>query len=81
MKNLALLAHVTSDEESDSMTRLCMDMGVEDVMALSGAEINSGNTYLVFMNGSIIGAHCRPHEFVRRLRFLRRKVYLAYSVL
>jgi DNA-directed RNA polymerase III subunit RPC2 len=51
-----------------------MDLGVEDVQALSGAEINSKATYLVFMNGSVIGAHCRPQEFVQRLRFLRRQV-------
>ncbi|KAG5186658.1 DNA-directed RNA polymerase III subunit RPC2 [Tribonema minus] len=73
VKNLALLAHVTSDEEPEPLVRLCMDMGVEDVTALSGAEINAPDTYLVFMNGAIIGAHARPELFVRRLRFLRRQ--------
>jgi DNA-directed RNA polymerase III subunit RPC2 len=78
VKNLALLAHVTIDEEPEPITRLCMDLGVEDVQALSGSEINSKATYLVFMNGSVIGAHCRPQEFVQRLRFLRRQVSSSY---
>lgn len=73
VKNLALLAHVTSDEEPERIVRLCYDLGVEDVNLLTGAEINEPGTFLVFMNGRIIGAHLQPEVFVKRLRFLRRK--------
>ena len=41
----------SADEDADPITRLCMDLGVEDVQALSGAEINAEQTHLVFMNG------------------------------
>ncbi|CAM9568249.1 unnamed protein product, partial [Phaeothamnion confervicola] len=73
VKNLALLAHVTNDEDAEPIARLCFDLGVEDVNQLSGAEINAPGSYLVFLNGSIIGAHRRPEDFVSRLRYLRRR--------
>ena len=41
VKNLALLAHITMDEESGPIERLCVDLGVEDVRLLSGHEIHS----------------------------------------
>ncbi len=73
VKNLALLAHVTGDEDPARITRLCYDLGVEDVNTLTGAEINCEGTYLVFMNGRIIGAHLDPEKLVNQLRSLRRK--------
>lgn len=36
VKNLALLAHVTSDEDAAPIRRLCFDLGVEDVQLLTG---------------------------------------------
>jgi len=73
VKNLALLAHVTSDAEERPVLRACLDLGVEDVALLSGAEVHAGQAFLVFLNGLLIGAHRRPREFVRRFRFLRRQ--------
>ncbi|CAM9294718.1 unnamed protein product [Chrysoparadoxa australica] len=73
VKNLALLAHVTSDEEAEPLTKLCADLGVHDTKLMSGGEINAGSTFLVFLNGMITGAHKHPKEFVRRVRHLRRK--------
>jgi len=80
VKNLALLAHVTSDEEEMPIYRVCLDLGVEDVALLSGEEINSSSAFLVFLNGLVIGAHRRPQDFVRRFRFLRRKGLLGEFV-
>lgn len=73
VKNLALLAHITTDEESEPIERLCRDLGVEDVSLLSGHEIHSRNAYLVLLNGIILGVHTRPLWLVKSLRFLRRK--------
>jgi DNA-directed RNA polymerase III subunit RPC2 len=74
VKNLALLAHVTNDEESDNeqLRVLCLDLGVEDVTMFTGEEINAASTYLVFLNGLIIGVHQRPNDLVERVRQLRR---------
>ena len=52
----ALLAHVTSDQETGPVLRLCYDLGVEDVARLSGGEVNGRHSSLVFLNGSIVGA-------------------------
>jgi len=73
VKNLALLAHITTDEEPEPIERLCRDLGVEDVVLLSGHETNSRSAYLVLLNGLILGAHTRPLRLVRCLRLLRRQ--------
>ena len=70
---MALLAHITTDEDTAPIERLCRDFGVEDVNMLSGREINDPGTYLVLLNGLILGAHNRPNELVRMLRSMRRK--------
>ncbi|KAL3822037.1 hypothetical protein ACHAXA_007830 [Cyclostephanos tholiformis] len=73
VKNLALLAHITTDEESGPIERLCIDLGVEDVRLLSGHEIHSRNAFLVLLNGLILGVHTRPIWLVKSLRTLRRQ--------
>jgi len=73
VKNLALLAHVTTDEESAPIERLCRDLGAEHVSTLTGNEVNAAGTYLVFLNGLILGCVTRPRQFVRHLRTMRRQ--------
>lgn len=74
VKNLALLAHITTDEaDTTGIERLCTDLGVEDVRRLTGNEIHSGSAYLVFLNGQILGVHTRPIDFVQGLRQMRRR--------
>jgi len=73
VKNLALTAHITTDEEPGPIERLCRDLGCEDVTMLSGHEIHSRNAFLVLLNGLILGAHTRPIWLVKSLRSLRRQ--------
>ena len=73
VKNLALLAHITTDEDTKPIERLCRDLGVEDVQRLSGHEMNSQRAFLVLLNGLILGVHTRPKEFVMNLRCMRRR--------
>lgn len=72
VKNLALLTHVTIDQDEEPIKKLAVNMGVEDILLLSGEEINSPSTYLVFLNGVIIGVHTKPLDFVQNIRILRR---------
>lgn len=74
VKNLALLAHVTTDAEAEVVERTCFDLGVEQLGHLGGAELNSlaNRGYLVFLNGLVIGACSRPHKLAAALRRLRR---------
>ena len=80
VKNLALLAHITTDEDTRPVERLCKDLGVEDVLRLSGHEINSEKAYIVFLNGLILGVHTQPTKLVRNLRLLRRRGFLGEFV-
>mmetsp|Transcript_38743 Transcript_38743/g.50119 ORF Transcript_38743/g.50119 Transcript_38743/m.50119 type:complete len:1149 (-) Transcript_38743:193-3639(-) len=73
VKNLALLAHVTTDEDPNPIRRLCFDFGVEDVELLSGEELHTNKIHLVFLNGLIVGVTSKPKEFVMTLRNIRRQ--------
>ncbi|XP_020576393.1 DNA-directed RNA polymerase III subunit 2 isoform X2 [Phalaenopsis equestris] len=72
-KNLALMTHVTSDEEEGPLIEWCYSLGVEDVEMLSGAELHARDTFLVMLNGLILGKHTQPQKFANSMRKLRRK--------
>jgi DNA-directed RNA polymerase III subunit RPC2 len=79
VKNLALLAHITTGEDDTGpVERLCRDLGVEDVKRLTGHEIQA--TFIVFLNGLILGVHSRPQELVLDLRTMRRNGLLGEFV-
>ena len=72
MKNLALLTHVTSDDEETPVSRLCFNLGVEDLEQLSGEEWMERRRFLVLVNGKLLGVHRQPKRFARKFRALRR---------
>lgn len=72
VKNLALMTHVTTDEEEGPLISLCYALGVEDLALLSGEELHSRNSFLVMFNGLILGKHRQPQRFANALRKLRR---------
>ncbi|XP_040936347.1 DNA-directed RNA polymerase III subunit 2 [Gossypium hirsutum] len=71
-KNLALMTHVTTDEDEGPLISLCYCLGVEDMELLSGEELHTPNSFLVMLNGLILGKHRRPQHFANALRKLRR---------
>jgi DNA-directed RNA polymerase III subunit RPC2 len=74
VKNLALLAHITTEEaDTKAIERLCRDLGVEDVCRMSGHELHSNASYMVFVNGLMNGVHTQPVDLVRNLRHMRRQ--------
>ena len=72
VKNLALLTHVTSDEEEGPISRLAFTLGVVDASELTGEELYSEENFIVFLNGRLLGAHRNPRKFERELKCLRR---------
>ncbi|KAK4253155.1 hypothetical protein QN277_010759 [Acacia crassicarpa] len=72
VKNLALMTHVTTDEEEGPLISLCYSLGVEDLELLSGEELHSPSSFLVIFNGLILGKHRRPQRFAMSMRKLRR---------
>lgn len=80
VKNLALLAHITTDEDAAPVERLCRDLGVEDCGMLTGHEVHSIGSYLILLNGVILGIHTQPNLLVSRLRTMRRQGYIGEFV-
>ncbi|XP_030543868.1 DNA-directed RNA polymerase III subunit 2 isoform X1 [Rhodamnia argentea] len=72
VKNLALMTHVTTDQEEGPLISLCYCLGVEDLELLSGEELHTPNSFLVIFNGLILGKHRRPQRFANTMRKLRR---------
>ena len=68
VKNLALMTHVTTDEEEGPIAQLAYVLGVEPLTLLSGAELHVKGAALVFLNGNIVGIHRRPHALALALR-------------
>ena len=72
VKNLALMTHVTTDQEEGPVQRLAFNLGVEDISYLSGEELTSTNVYLVLLNGNILGVIQDYRMLIRNFRLLRR---------
>ncbi|RDX90000.1 DNA-directed RNA polymerase III subunit 2, partial [Mucuna pruriens] len=72
VKNLALMTHVTTDEEEGPLISLCYALGVEDMEHLSAEELHAPDSFLVICNGLILGKHRRPQRFATAIRKLRR---------
>ena len=73
VKNLALMTHVTTDDEEEPIRALAHALGVEPLAHLTGRELHSPGAALVLLNGSVLGAHSHPARFARDLRSLRRR--------
>eukprot|EP00731_Ephydatia_muelleri_P011726 Em0006g620a len=72
VKNLALMTHITTEQDEEPIKRLAFNLGVEDIHFLSGEEYSSPSVYLVFLNGNILGVVQNYKHLIRTFRLLRR---------
>ncbi|KAJ2699783.1 DNA-directed RNA polymerase III complex subunit Rpc2 [Coemansia sp. IMI 209128] len=72
VKNLALMTHITTDDEEEPIRRVAYALGVEDVSLITGRELHAEGTHIVFLNGLILGITRTALRFVRMFRMLRR---------
>ncbi|KAM3288805.1 hypothetical protein P3S67_022235 [Capsicum chacoense] len=72
VKNLALMTHVTTDEDERPIISLCYYLGVEDLELLSAEELHVPSSYLIVLNGLMLGKHKSPQRFANAMRKLRR---------
>ncbi|PHU06008.1 DNA-directed RNA polymerase III subunit RPC2 [Capsicum chinense] len=72
VKNLALMTHVTTDEDEHPIISLCYYLGVEDLELLSAEELHVPSSYLIVLNGLMLGKHKSPQRFANAMRKLRR---------
>ncbi|KAL7267525.1 DNA-directed RNA polymerase III complex subunit Rpc2 [Rhizina undulata] len=72
VKNLALMTHITTDDEEEPIKRLVFALGAEDATVLSGYELYAAGSYIIFINGTAHGHTNHPVQFLERFRRLRR---------
>ncbi|XP_064393008.1 DNA-directed RNA polymerase III subunit RPC2-like [Halichondria panicea] len=72
VKNLALMTHITTDQEEGPIQRLAFNLGVEDIQYLSGEELSLPSVYIVFLNGNILGVITDYQRLIRMFRLMRR---------
>ena len=81
VKNLAILAHITTNEKSEYLLILCFDLGVESFTFYKlKKDVAHFFIDLVFLNGSCIGIHHRASQFLFTFRKMRRKGMISQNV-
>lgn len=70
VKNLALMTHITTDDEEEPIRKLCYLLGIEDITLIDSATIHEN--YGVYLNGTLVGTTRFPNDFVEKFRNLRR---------
>lgn len=73
VKNLAILAHVTIEEDDKYLTKTLYNLGVEDSSLLPGEALYTPPSYIVMLNGNILGIHRNPPLLVNAVKRLRRR--------
>ncbi|EEQ90505.1 DNA-directed RNA polymerase III subunit RPC2 [Blastomyces dermatitidis ER-3] len=72
VKNLALMTHITTNDEEEPVRKLIFALGAEDVQTVGGRELHGQGAYIIFLNGSPIALTRRPKFFLNSFRRLRR---------
>ena len=72
VKNLALLTHITTDDDEPPIKRLVFMLGAEDVISVSGNELYTQGSYIILLNGTPIAITRHPSHFLASFRRLRR---------
>lgn len=72
VKNLALLTHITTDDDEDPVRRLVFMLGAEDILTIGGGQLYQNGSHVIFTNGTPIAVTRHPKQFVVAFRRLRR---------
>ncbi|OAP64757.1 hypothetical protein AYL99_00729 [Fonsecaea erecta] len=72
VKNLALMTHITTDDEEAPIKRLIFMLGAEDIATVGGTELYAPGSYLVLLNGTPVATTRQPSHFLSSFRRLRR---------
>ncbi|KAL8872404.1 MAG: hypothetical protein Q9174_001957 [Haloplaca sp. 1 TL-2023] len=73
VKNLALMTHITVDDDPIAMRRLVSALGAQDVSTANGKDLYIKGAYLVFVNGTPTALTRQPKRFLNDFRKLRRQ--------
>ncbi|KAL8712833.1 MAG: hypothetical protein Q9220_003041 [cf. Caloplaca sp. 1 TL-2023] len=73
VKNLALMTHITVDDEPAPVRRLVAALGAQDISAANGKDLYIEGAYMVFVNGTPTALTRQPKRFLNDFRKLRRQ--------
>ncbi|PMD38887.1 DNA-directed rna polymeras-like protein III subunit [Hyaloscypha variabilis F] len=72
VKNLALMTHITTNDDEEPVKKLVFVLGAEDIVSMSGKEIYEEGAYVVFVNGTPLALTRQPKVFLNSFRKFRR---------
>lgn len=72
VKNLALMTHITTDDEEGPIKRIIFMLGAEDIVTVGGSELYAPGSYVVLLNGTPLAVTRTPSQFLSSFRRLRR---------
>lgn len=72
VKNLALMTHITTEEEEGPIRDMIFGLGASDICGLTGEELHKDGVYSVCINGTPIAVTSFPKQFLVAFRKLRR---------
>jgi len=72
VKNLALMTHITTDDEEEPVRRLVFVLGAQDMSLVNGKDLYGEGAYVIFVNGTPMAFTRLPKQFLNGFRKLRR---------
>ncbi|KAF2443820.1 beta and beta-prime subunits of DNA dependent RNA-polymerase [Karstenula rhodostoma CBS 690.94] len=72
VKNLALMTHITTEDDEDPVRKMVFLLGAEDICMQTGEEIHREGLYSVCLNGTPLALTSTPKSFLVNFRKLRR---------
>ena len=72
VKNLALMTHITTDDEEEPVRKLIFILGAQDIAAVNGKDLYANGAYIIFINGTPVALTRLPKQFLNDFRRLRR---------
>lgn len=72
VKNLALMTHITTDNEEAPVRRIVFILGAQDVHTVNGKDMYAEGAHMIFINGTPIALTHHPRQFITHFRRLRR---------
>ncbi|KAF2734046.1 beta and beta-prime subunits of DNA dependent RNA-polymerase [Polyplosphaeria fusca] len=72
VKNLALMTHITTEDDEVSVREVAIQLGMEDISQVNGKELHAPGKYAVHLNGIPIGIITMPKHFLNNFRQMRR---------
>lgn len=72
VKNLALMTHITTDNEEAPVKKMVSILGAQDVHTVSGKEMYAPGAHMIFINGTPVALTHQPRQFITQFRRMRR---------